>query len=94
MTISDGIVITAFGAAISAMAGVVRVLWKRSEECREEHRIKDSRIDQLESVIATCPVEACVARKSWRPQYETRTGNGTGEGNSPRIEILKGARPA
>lgn len=88
MTISDGLVIAAFGTAISAMAKVVHVLWIRSEQCREEHARSRVDIDNLEHKILGCPSETCAVRKEWATREDTSTGNG------PRIEILRNPRPA
>ena len=66
MTVSDPIIITAFGIAYSAMVGCITVLWRKSNKC-ESDRIKMwERIMQLtpaKELLDSCPAKHCPHRR-------------------------------
>jgi hypothetical protein len=59
-------------AALSAMAGFIKVLWTRSEKCIEEHKSKDARIENMEKIIGACEAEQCPARQRLGPRQDSR----------------------
>jgi len=69
----DAALFTAGAAALSAMAGFIKVLWTRSEQCIEEHKVKDARIEAMEKIIGACEAEHCPARIRLWPRHESGT---------------------
>jgi len=70
MEIGDAIVQTAFGAVAGGLIAVVKVLWVRSENCIEEHKAKDARIENMEKIIGACESEKCPARIRLWPRHD------------------------
>lgn len=86
MTISDPVIVSAFGTAFAALAAVIRIMWAklsadhralraRSEECEADRRKLWQRIAEIVSntpLVESCPRSDCPMKPDSAPDTQAR----------------------